>query len=136
MQNRGSTVRIQKPSQDYWTNVALGRTWAWLSIMNGARDRWSGVELNVGGPNAAAQFDAIRQEHGAHLEGIAQRFGAQVEWLDEPRRKQKICRFRRSSNFADHSTWWELNEWLAGMTEQLHSFLSPIVKAPSQPGVL
>lgn len=128
---RWSCHRLQKPLQQYWTDVALGRSGAWLTLLNGARDGWSAVQLSISGPNASVQLDAIRQQHGAQLENIANQLGAQIEWRDEPDKKIKLCLLRRSSNLPDRSTWPDLNEWLARAVEQLHTLLSPIVRAPN-----
>ena len=68
MLERGSPVRIGKPSKDHWTNVAVGRSNFNIVVVNGMRDRFSELHLTMWGPFAKAHFRVLLDTYRGAIE--------------------------------------------------------------------
>lgn len=123
MEDRGSTVRIKKPSKDYWTTIALGRSEFQLVAANGMRDGYSQVYLSLLGPNAKAHFRALWERYGEFLN---QTLGP-LDWRELPAYKESQVVLRRTSRPVDPSAWPELNKWFAEQIGRWVEVLRPIV---------
>jgi hypothetical protein len=124
MLDRGSHIRIGKPSTDHWTSIAVGRSHFHLSLWNNLRDGRSGVDLNIDGPDAKAYFHLI---HDLYRNQVETRLGP-VEWRELPQGKESRIRASRPSILADRDTWPELDAWLAETIEKWADMFRPIVK--------
>lgn len=123
MEERGSTIRINKPSKQYWTTVALGRSDFQLVAANGMRDGYSQVHLLLHGPNAKAHFRALRQ---GYAEMLDRRLGP-LDWRENPDSKESHVVLRRTSTPIDPATWPELNRWFAERIEEWVEVLRPVI---------
>ncbi len=125
MDARGSSIHIQKPSKDHWTNVAIGRSYFTLVVLNGMRDKFSELHLTVWGPHAKTFFHLLQQQHRETIEASL----GPLEWRELPNAKESQVALRRSANPTGRSTWPELNEWLASNIERWGEVFRPIVKS-------
>jgi hypothetical protein len=141
LEDRQSPIRTNRPSKDYWSNVAVGRSNFQLQPWNGMRDNRSGVNLAMTGPDAKAHFHLIEQRHRAEVDTRLAPFGT-PEWRLMPDSKESQIGLIHPSTPSKPDTWPELNAWMAGALEAMHGVFSPIVRnlnaaeyAPvSQPG--
>ena len=124
MEERGSVVRMQKPSKDHWTNVALGRSNFTLVVINGMRDGFSELHVTMLGPDAKVNFHGLRDQHRASLEHDL----GPLEWREMPNAKESQVAIRREATPAEPTSWPELNEWLADGIERWVEVLRPIIK--------
>jgi hypothetical protein len=122
--DRGSHIRIGKPSTNHWTSVAVGRSHINLSLWNSLRNGRSGVDLYIGGADAKAYFHLI---HDRYRNQVETRLGP-VEWRELPQGKDSIVRVTQPSTLADRDTWPELDAWLAETIEKWSDVFRPIVK--------
>lgn len=124
MLDRGSRIRIGKPSTSHWTNVAVGRADFALSLWNNLRNGRSGVDLYIRGPDAKAYFHLIHDRYRGQVETRL----APVEWRELPQGKDSGVRVTRPSTLADRDAWPELDAWLADTVEKMERVFRPIVR--------
>ncbi len=127
LEERGSPVRVTRPSGNHWTNAPVGRSNFALAAWNNMRDGRSGVQLEIAGPDAKAHFRLVEDRHSALVEDRLGTLGP-VEWRLMPEAKVSMIRIVRPGTPADRTTWPELNEWMATALETMRSLFSPIVK--------
>ncbi len=125
MEARGSNARTQKPAKDHWTNVAVGRSYFGIVVLNGMRDGFSEVHLTMWGPHAKQHFNMLREQHQAEIE---LRLGT-LDWRELPNAKESQIAIRRTSNPTDRSTWPELDDWFSTTIERWVEVFRPIVRA-------
>jgi hypothetical protein len=123
MEDSKSQIRMNRPSKDHWTNVAVGRSGFTLVVWNGMRDNRSGVQLTILGPLAKSYFQTI---HDEHLPAIEAQLG-QVEWRLLPHAKESQVGVVRASTPSNPETWPELNLWFKDTIERWVSVFRPIV---------
>lgn len=124
MEERGSAVRMNKPSKDHWTNVAVGRSYFTLVVVNGMRDGFTELHLKTLGPDAKANFHALQDQHREEIEGAL----GELEWRELPDAKESQIRLRRIGDPTDLASWSELNEWLAVQIERWVEVFRPLIK--------
>ncbi len=131
MHDRNSPVRMNRPAPDYWTQVAVGRSYFGLVVLNNARDKWSGVYLSIWGPNARAHFHLLRDKFRSEIEQAV----PNVDWQEQATPRESRISLKRTSDIADKTTWPELNTWLAATVGNAHALFRPIVKTLDASGV-
>jgi hypothetical protein len=127
MEERQSTIRMNRPSKDHWTTVAVGRTHFALQPWNGMRDNRSGVNLQITGPDAKPHFHLIQQRYHDTVE---ERLGplGNLEWRLLPNAKESQIGVIRSTTPSKKETWPDLKAWMATTIETMHALFSPIVR--------
>jgi hypothetical protein len=126
--SRGSKLRVPRPAKESWVNVPLGRSNFVLSAWNNMRDRVSGVQLELTGPDAKAYYGLIEQRMRTQVEERLSRFG-RVEWRPLPNRQVSQVGIQRVGLPNNPETWSELDRWMADVLEAMHALFSPIVKS-------
>jgi hypothetical protein len=127
LEERGSSLRTNRPSKDHWSNVAVGRSYFGLVPWNGMRDNRSGVYLQFTGPNAKAHYALVEQRHHDEVEQRLSPLGT-VQWRLLPNAKESQIAVVRPTTPSKRETWPELNEWMVNTLETMHALFSPIVK--------
>ena len=82
----------------------------------------------MAGPNAKANFSAIRAEHKETIDALAP---GHVEWRELPDNKESQIRVIRESTPSDKNSWPGLNAWMAETLEAWSAALRPIIKSIS-----
>jgi hypothetical protein len=125
MEDRRSPVKINRPSKDYWTTIAVGRSQFALIAWNGMRDDRSGLSLQIAGPQAKPHFYALRDRWKTEIDS---KLGP-VEWRELPNAKESQIALTRPGKPSDRSTWPELDKWMAEQAERWVEVLRPIVRS-------
>ncbi|HEY3267926.1 MAG TPA: DUF4268 domain-containing protein [Armatimonadota bacterium] len=128
LEDRGSPIHTMRPSKEYWSNVAIGRTNFCLVPWNGMRDNHSGVYLQITGPDAKAHYGLIRQRHRSQVEQALSRLG-DVDWRLLPKAKESQIAIQRDATPSKPETWPELNEWMADALEDMRGIFTDIVRS-------
>lgn len=124
MRDRGSPVKIQKPSKDHWTNVAVGRSNFTLVVVNGMRDNFSELHLTMLGPEAKSLFHLLSDRYRSTIDAQL----GPLDWRENPKSKESKIALRRPATPSDRQTWPDLNLWLAENIERWVEVFRPIVK--------
>ena len=127
LENRDSQLRISRSARGYWISVAVGRSNFGLAAWNNLRNRRSGVDLQLTGPDAKAYFALIERRYRDDITARLSRFGS-VEWRPLPEYQVSQIGVVRSGTPSDPETWPDLNQWLADALEAMHALFSPIVR--------
>lgn len=127
LEDRNSPIRTNRPSKEYWNNVAVGRAYFSLVPWNGMRDNRSGVYLQLTGPDAKAHFHLIQQNHHQVVEAAMAPLGT-IEWRLMPTAKESQISLMRPSTPSVKDSWLDLNEWMATTLETMHALFAPIVR--------
>ncbi len=125
MEERQSPVRINKPSADSWTTVAVGRANFAIFLVNGMRDGYSNLYLAMTGPPAKHNFRLIKERFKDQIE---QNLGA-LEWRELPEAKESQIRLVQKSTPTNRDSWPELLLWFAEHVEAWVTVLRPLVKS-------
>ncbi|MEA2349009.1 MAG: hypothetical protein QOG62_2796, partial [Thermoleophilaceae bacterium] len=127
LEDRGSHIKMTRPSKDHWSNVPVGRSYFTLVPWNGMRDNRSGVHLSLTGPDAKAHFQLLLARHRADIEATLAPFGT-VDWRFLAHAKESQVQVVRPSTPSKPDSWPDLNAWMAGALEAMHAVFSPLVR--------
>ena len=127
LEDRGTSIRMSRPSKEFWVNVAVGRTWFTLNAWNNMRDKRSGVSLLLSGPDAKAHFALIQQRYQDVVEDRLATLGG-ARWNLLPNYQSSQITVQRSGTPSERETWPDLNAWMAEAIEAMHGLFSPLVK--------
>jgi len=135
MEEKGSSIRCQKPAPQTWMNHAIGRSGVHLasiiSLFNSEtnlKEPEIRAELYLYGANAKREFAGLQ----AQKEQIEAALGFPLTWHN-PENKA-ACRLytRQNADFLNESLWPEQFEWLRQRQEIMHKIFSPIMKSLRQ----
>ena len=127
LEDRGSPIRITRPSKNHWSNVPVGRTDFGLNPWNGMRDNRSAVDFSMTGRDAKAHFGLLEQRYRDVVQQRLAPLGT-LEWRQLPNAKESQIRVIRASTPSKPETWPELDAWMANTLEVMHALFAPIVK--------
>ena len=121
----GSKLKCQKPAPQHWTNFALGRSYFYLAAVVSVRDNFLRVEFVIGGPNAKAVYQTIRNtyENEAH-----QKISPELNWQELPDKKVSCISLKRNATITDRNNWPEQHQWFMETIEKFDAFFRPLVK--------
>ena len=128
LEDRGSPVRVRKPSTDHWNLFRIARPHFALGAANKLRDGFCDAYLSITGPHAKEHFRLLRRQHEAQVAAALAPLGT-VHWLERPDRRESQIILRRAAAPADRATWPELNDWLARALETMRDLFVPIIGA-------
>lgn len=129
MEDRGSPVRMGKPSTSSWTTLGLGRSNVNLYIANNRKDKRSGMYLSAWGTGHREYLQLMREQFGAQIDETL--VGA--KWQETATPNESRVTLERPSDLADKQSWSELNDWLAERIEKAVALFRPIIKALGAP---
>lgn len=123
MQKR--SYKLQKPSPQHWTSIAVGRSNFHINAIANTRDKWVCVQLVVYGSAGLTNFrnlrDNFESESKVHL-------SEKVEWVEKTGKEHHVNLVFNDHNPSDKSSWKIqhvlLNEWV----EKFYKYFSERVK--------
>lgn len=125
LQDKGSTLRPQKPLPQHWTNLALGRSGIHLAATVHSRENRVGMEVYIEHANSKAMFKQLL----AHQMAINAALNAQLEWMELP--DGHACRIRQiraDSPLDDESQWPMYFGWLEQAALRMSEVFRPLIK--------
>ena len=124
--SRNGIFRSKKPQPQGWVGFPVGRSNFWLSACMHTRDKWLAVYLVCGGSDSKSHYGLLEEDK----EAIEKELGHELEWREQPNRKQSyIGVYRADVDPLDNSMWPSHQEWVADTLEAFHRTFSPRVKA-------
>jgi hypothetical protein len=131
MEEKGSTIRCQKPFPQHWMNHAIGRSGVhlasivsyWNSVTNtkGPEIR---SDVYLDGPNAKQEFAVLEKQKAS----IESELGFSLIWHNPENKAACRIYVRKDADFFKESLWPEQFEWMRQHLEKLHQVFSPLMK--------
>lgn len=125
LQDKGSTLRPQKPQPQHWTNIALGRAGIHLVATVHSRENRVGMEVYIEHANSKAMFKQLR----VHEMAINVALNADMHWMELP--DGHACRIRQirvDSPLDDESQWPMYFGWLEQTALRMSEVFRPLIK--------
>ena len=126
VEKNGSPFKVQKPSPQHWTNIALGRSNFYLSLTVNSQSHIICINLEIGGAHAKEHFDKLRD---LYEEDSKEHISADIEWLRLDDRKSCMVKLSKSFNFTDESSRDEPYAWFVEYVKQYIHYFRPKVKS-------
>jgi len=126
LQDKGSTLRTQKPYPKHWTDIALGRTGVRMAATLHSVKSRLGMEVYIDHPNAKSMFQQLRAQQAA----IEAELQVSLQW-DEQLPNGNGCRIsyvRPDSPLEDESQWPAYFAWLEDMAQRMSAVFRPRVR--------
>lgn len=125
LQTKGSNLRTQKPLPQHWTNIALGRAGIHLGASVNSRENRVSMEVYIDHANSKAMFKQLQ----AHQLDIANKVGAELEWMELPDGHAcRILQVRADSPLDDESQWPIFFAWLEQAALRMSEVFRPLIK--------
>ncbi len=126
VEKNGSPFKVQKPSPQHWTNIALGRSNFYLSLTVNSQSHIICINLEIGGARAKEHFDKLRD---LYEEDSKEHISADIEWLRLDDRKSCMVKLSKSFNFTDESSRDDQFAWFVEYVKKYISYFRPKVKS-------
>ena len=121
------TLKPQKPLPQHWANYAIGRSGACLNALVNTTDKDKRITV------ALTLNDAFAKERFQQLflqkEQIEDQVGEELEWRENPDKKESSIWLRKPVDPFDKVSWPEQHKWLRDKLELFHKVFAPLVKA-------
>lgn len=118
-------LKSQKPLPQHWTNFAIGRSYFHMSALVNTSERKIGVVLTLSGPNAKPHFQML----SADKETIEKEIGHELEWRENPDKKESGIWLRTDLDPTKRDSWPGQQKWLLDNLETFRKVFEPLVKA-------
>ena len=127
LEERNGVINPIKPLPQNWQDFAVGRSGFHLEAIARARGKSICVRLRLdGGQDADSYFYLLERDKV----GIEKEIGAELEWRENPGRKEKhIIHSLEEIDLDDRENWIRQHQWLCEQLETFHKVFSPRVKA-------
>ena len=126
VEKNGLPFKVQKPSPQHWTNIALGRSNFYLSLTVNSQSHIICINLEIGGARAKEHFDKLRD---LYEEDSKEHISADIEWLRLDDRKSCMVKLSKSFNFTDESSRDEQYAWFVEYVKKYIHYFRPKVKS-------
>ena len=126
VEKNGSPFKVQKPSPQHWTNIALGRSNFYLSLTVNSQSHIICINLEIGGARAKEHFDKLRD---LYEEDSKEHISTDIEWLRLDDRKSCMVKLSNSFNFTDESSRDEQYAWFVEYVKKYIHYFRPKVKS-------
>ena len=96
----------------------------WLSASASVRSKWIRVNLVLAGEDGGSHFYLLKRDE-IDIQG---EIGSELEWRENPGRKEKHIRLFYDADPEDRQDWNRQHEWLCEQLETFHRIFSPRVE--------
>ncbi|MCU0476070.1 MAG: DUF4268 domain-containing protein [Anaerolineae bacterium] len=126
---RSTTLKPTKPSTNYWTNYAIGRSGFNLGAMAGMRDGFIGVNLNITHPHAAAFHRLLLLDK----EQIEAELGFTPNWREDIEIKTRYVEiYWHDIDPTNQDNWPVCFDWLYNHLEAFYAVFAKRIKSLGQ----
>ncbi|MDD5024483.1 MAG: DUF4268 domain-containing protein [Methanoregula sp.] len=119
-EEKGSTLKIQKPYHQNWIYVSLGTRHFKIACRVNSQKKWIAVTLWISGENRKSIFYELKQKY----EILSyQTISPDLHWDERPTKKDCMVELlRKDVDPNNRQDWPSQHEWLRGMSEKFHDF--------------
>ena len=122
----GSPFKVQKPLPQHWTNVALGRSYFYLSLNVNSVNGTISINFEMSGANAKPNYDALREKFE---EDSKNKISANLDWMRLDDKKVSMVKLSKSFDFLDVDSRKEQFAWFVENVQKFIKYFRPKIKA-------
>lgn len=122
-QDKGSFLRIQKPSPQSWANISIGSSYSVISVNLNSFDEAIRTELYIHNNKELYRFLEQRKEE------IERSLGDKVEWMELPGKKASRIRLEINGSIYNTEEWDSYFSWLQEKSEKFQRVFSPLLSS-------
>lgn len=119
------SFKMQKPSPQHWSTIAVGRSGFHINALANTRDKWICVQLVVSGNNALEHFTKLREMcETDSKEAISDK----IKWLEKEGKEHHVNLVFHNTDPTNKSQWPEQHKILNETIEKFRVFFKDKVK--------
>ena len=126
MEAQRSSVRMQNPLPQHWTNIAIGRSYFNLSATVNSRDNSINIWLNIMGTDAKEKYDKLYE---AAYENSFSEVNNNLIWDRMEGRKMSAVMLKTIGDFTDKKDWENQFQWFNVNLENFIKYFKPKIAA-------
>jgi hypothetical protein len=124
MEAEKSSVKMQNPLPQHWTNIAIGRSNFHLSASVNSRDSSINIWLNIMGEQAKENYDKLNE---LAYENSFIEVHKDLVWDKMDGRKMSAVMLKAPGDFTDRNDWNIQFEWFKDNLERYTKYFKPKV---------
>lgn len=122
METKKSKVKMQNPSPQHWTNIAIGRSNFHLSATVNSKDNSINIWLNIKGEQAKENYDKLRE--AAYEDSLTEVSGDLV-WDKMDGRKMSAVTLKAPGDFTNKNDWNNQFQWFMDNLDRFIRYFKP-----------
>jgi hypothetical protein len=123
-----SFIRSQKPTGQYWTGYAIGKSNFNLVAAGYRKDKKITASVIMLGAEAKRNYRALV----AHKDALERAVGEPLSWEERPEGvESRVAVYLQNAEPADRADWPRQHAWLREKLEKLHRAFSPVIRSLS-----
>lgn len=121
----GSPFKVQKPLPQHWTNVAIGRSYFYLSLNVNSVNGTISINFEMSGVNAKSNYATLREKFE---DDSKSNISADLDWLRLDDKKISMVKLSKSFNFLDIDSREEQFAWFVEYVQKFIKYFQPKIK--------
>lgn len=121
----GSPFKVQKPLPQHWTNVAIGRSYFYLSLNVNSVNGTISINFEMSGANAKSNYATLREKFE---DDSKSNISADLDWLRLDDKKISMVKLSKSFNFLDIDSREEQFAWFVEYVQKFIKYFQPKIK--------
>ena len=121
----GSPFKVQKPLPQHWTNVAIGRSYFYLSLNVNSVNGTISINFEMSGANAKSNYATLREKFE---DDSKNNISANLDWLRLDDKKISMVKLSKSFNFLDIDSREEQFAWFVEYVQKFIKYFQPKIK--------
>lgn len=125
LKDQRSPIRPQTPRPQHWMTFGIGRSGFNMHGLLNTRENRIGVEVTMTDSSSKDYFNTLQREK----DSIEDAFGASLEWLELPEKKQaKIAFYKQDCDLYAEDRWPKYMAWMRDHLEKLDRIFRERIK--------
>ncbi len=124
--------RLQRPSDDHWSSISIGRSGFHLAMLLTPRNGSIGIELSI----TVSWKDSALQGLEVHRQAIESEICSQLQWIPLPGKKSARILLEAKIDPRNPENESLVREWFAENTERMYRVFKNRVLALAEPTIL
>ncbi len=121
----GSPFKVQKPLPQHWTNVAIGRSYFYLSLNVNSVNGTISINFEMSGAKAKSNYATLKEKFE---DDSKSNISADLDWLRLDDKKISMVKLSKSFNFLDIDSREEQFAWFVEYVQKFIKYFQPKIK--------
>lgn len=124
MESQNSSIKMQNPLPQHWTNISIGKSNYYLSASVNSRDSSINIWLNIVGDQAKENYDTL---YSLAFENSLKEVSQNLVWDKLDGRKMSAVMLKYNGDFTDKNGWNNQFAWFKENLEKFIKYFKPII---------